>query len=149
MLADRLSNQKLAELRPAPNVRETYRISVVILLAQGRTGADVADALLIDPQTVGTYFNRYKKGGVEELLRMNYVGSEALLDTVQMAELDAHLKEYLYLTAESVARWVKERWRVCCARSGMAAYTRGTKLVPVKATTAAQEEFRLSYAWYG
>jgi hypothetical protein len=40
-------------------VREAYRISAVILLGQGRTVADVADALLFDPDTVPGYFKRY------------------------------------------------------------------------------------------
>ena len=87
MLDYRLSKQELAELRAAHrralNVREAYRINAVILLGNGRTVADVTDALLIDPDTVRSYFKRYKKGGTEELLRMNYVGSEALLDAVQ------------------------------------------------------------------
>jgi hypothetical protein len=64
-------------------MREAYRINTVILLGKGRTGADVADALLIDPQRIRTYFKRYKKGGLDELLRMSYVGSDALLDVVQ------------------------------------------------------------------
>jgi hypothetical protein len=29
-----------------------------------------------------------------------------------MAELDAHLRTHLYLTAEAVARWVEQRWGV-------------------------------------
>ena len=93
----RLSKQELAELRAAHrralNVREAYRINAVVLLGNGRTAADVADALLIDPETVRSYFKRYKKGGVDELLRMNYVGSESWLDEVQLAQLDAHLQE--------------------------------------------------------
>ena len=79
---------------------------------------------------------------------MNYVGSEALLDAAQLAELDAHLQKHLHLTAESVARWVKERWGVCYAPSGMAAVLRRLgyvykkpKLVPGKAKAAAQEAF--------
>ena len=156
MLDYRLSKRELAELRAAHrralNVREAYRINAVILLGNGRTAADVADALLIDPDTVRSYFRRYKKGGVEELLRMNYVGSEALLDEVQLAQLDAHLQEHLYLTAESVARWVKKRWGVCYAPSGMAAVLRRLgyvykkpKLVPGKANAAAQREFLEDY----
>jgi transposase len=80
--------------RRALNVREAYRINAVILLGNGRTVADVADALLIDPDTVRTYFKSYKTGGLDDLLRMNYVGSEALLDEVHLAELDAHLKKH-------------------------------------------------------
>ena len=80
MLDYSLTDQELAQLRTAHgralNVREAYRINAVILLAQGRTPADVADALLIDADTVRGYFKRYRQGGLEQLLRMNYVGSE-------------------------------------------------------------------------
>jgi transposase len=99
-------------------VREAYHINAVILLGKGRTAADVANALLIDPETVRTYFKRFKRGGIDDLLRMNYIGSEALLDEVQLAELDAHLKEHLLLTAKPVARWVKQRWGCATPRAG-------------------------------
>jgi transposase len=125
MLDYRLAPQELAELRAAHraarDVREAYRINAVILLGKGRTSADVADALLIDPDTARDYFKRYKKGGLDGLLRMSYVGSEALLDAAQLAELDAHLQGRLHLTAESVARWVEERWGVRYTPSGMTA----------------------------
>ena len=148
----RLDGQELRELRAAHrqalNVREAYRINAVILLGNGRTARDVADALLMDPETVRTYFKRYKKGGVEELMRMNYVGSEALLDEVQLSELDTHLKKHLYLTAESVARWVEERWGVRYSANGIASVLhrlgyvyKKPKLVPGKADATAQEEF--------
>jgi transposase len=156
MLNFQLDKQELAELRTAhrraKNAREAYRINAVILLGDGWTAADVANALLIDPDTVRTYFKRYKKGGLEALLRMNYVGSEALLNETQLVELDVHLQEHLHLTAESVARWVKERWGVCYAPSGMAAVLRRLgyvykkpKLVPGKADAAAQEAFLEDY----
>ena len=118
----RLSKQKLAKLhaghRRAQNLREVYRINAVVLFGNGRTAADVADALLIDPETARTYFKRYKKGGVDELLRMNYAGSEASLDDVQLAHLDAYLQNHLHLTAESVSRWVKERRGYATPRGG-------------------------------
>ena len=80
----RLDKRELGELRLAHrqvrDVREAYRINALILSGQGRTAPDVADALLLDPETVRDYFKRYKAGGVEELLGMSYVGSEALLD---------------------------------------------------------------------
>jgi transposase len=80
-------------------LREAYRINAVILLGQGRTVADVADALLLDPDTARSYFKRYKDGGGEELLRMSYVGSETLLNPAQLAELDAYRRSHLYLNA--------------------------------------------------
>jgi transposase len=152
----RLDKRELAELRVAHrqvgDVREAYRINAVILLGQGRAVSDVADALLLDPETVRTYFKRYKGGGVAELLRMSYVGSEALLDPAQMAELDAHLRTHLYLTAEAVARWVAQRWGVRYTLSGMTmvlhrlgyAYKKA-KLTPGKADPERQEAFLVDY----
>jgi len=69
----RLSDQDLAELRSAHRevreIREAYRLNAVILLGQGWGVTEVANALLMDPETVRAYFKRYKHGGVEELLR--------------------------------------------------------------------------------
>jgi len=156
MFTYRFDKREMEELRAAHrqarNVREAYRINAVLLLGKGRTVGDVADALLMDPDTVRTYFKRYKKGGIEGLLRMNYVGSEALLNEVQLSELDTHLQEHLFLTAESVARWVEERWNVCYSANGMASVLhrlgyvyKKPKLVPGKANPAAQKEFLEEY----
>jgi transposase len=150
MLDDHLTRQELADLRQAHrrarNVREAYRINAVILLGQGRTAADVADALLIDPDTARHYFKRFKQGGLAELLRMNFVGSEALLDAEQLADLDAHLQTKVYPTAAAVARWVAETFDVHFTVSGMTAVLRRLgysykkpKLVPGKADQARQE----------
>lgn len=156
MLDYSLSKWEITELRAAHrralSVREAYRINAVILLAQGRTAMDVADALLIDPDTVRSYFKRYQQGGIELLLRMSFVGSEALLDATQRAELDTHLQSNLYPTAESVARWVKERWGVRYGASGMTAMLHRLgyrynkpKLVPGKPDTERQEAFLKDY----
>jgi len=82
-------------------VREAYRINALIPLGNGRSVADVADALLIDPDTVPSYFKRNKNGGLDALLRMNHLGSDALLDDSQMEELRGQLRTHLYPMAES------------------------------------------------
>ena len=63
-----------------------------------------------------------------------------------MNELDAHLQKHLQLTAESVARWVEERWGVRYTASGVthscvasATSTKKPKRVSGKANRAAQE----------
>lgn len=121
----RLSAEELAELRAAHRrmreIREAYRINAVILLGQGRSVKDVADALLLDPDTVRSYFKRYKNGGLDDLLRMSYVGSEALLNSSQLRALDAHLQRTLYQTAAEVARYVEQTWGVRYTPSGMTA----------------------------
>ena len=58
-----LRKEELADLRAAHCgtriVRETRRINPVMLLGNGRSTADVADALLVDAETVRASFNRY------------------------------------------------------------------------------------------
>jgi transposase len=121
----RLSKQEIAELRSAHRStrhgREAYRLNAVILLGSGWSPPAVADALLIDADSVRNYFKHYKEGGVDKLLRMNYVGSEALLSPAELAVLDRHLQAHLYLSAEAVARWVEAQWGVHYTPSGMAA----------------------------
>jgi transposase len=121
----RLSNQRIAELRAAHraarDVREAYRINAVILLGVGWTAADVSAALLVDTDTVRDYFKRYEQGGLDGLLRMSYVGAEALLDGERLKALDAHLQQQLYATSAAVARYVEERWGVRYTASGMTA----------------------------
>jgi len=75
-----------------------------MLGGKGRTAADVDDALLVDPDTVRSYWKHYNKDGLDELLHMTYVGGEALLDEAQLAQLDACLNELLHLTVESVCQ---------------------------------------------
>ena len=95
MIDYRLSKQELNELRAAHrhalNVREAYRINAVILLGRGRTPADVADALLIDSDTARTYFKRYKKGGVDELLLLTLARGEWSISGFRAADLRAHI----------------------------------------------------------
>ena len=133
-----LTPQELGELRAAHrrvrDAREAYRLNAVILLGTGWRVRDVAAALLIDPDTVRSHFQRYREGGVPALLRMNYVGSEAWLDAQQLQELDQHLRGTLYLTAVDVAGYVQARWGVCYTLSGMTALLHRLDHVYQKAT---------------
>jgi transposase len=109
MLDYRLSARELAELREAHraarNAREAYRLNAVILLGSGWTATQVAEALLIEPDSVRNWFKRYRDGGLDALIRLNYVGREALLAPEQLTELKAHLDTQLQLSAAAVARW--------------------------------------------
>lgn len=156
MLNYQLSKDDISQLRAAhrraPSAREAYRINAVILLGQGWPPADVANALLMDADTARDYFKRYKQGGIDALLRMNFVGPEALLNLTQIGELKAHLRECLHPNAASVARWVQERWNILYSVSGMTVLLhrlgfvfKKAKLVSGKANAEAQERFVVDY----
>jgi transposase len=156
MLDYHLRPDQLAELRRAHrgalNVREAYRINAVILLAAGWSAQQVGTALLLDPDSVRTYFKRYQHGGLDELLRMSFIGSEALLNDTQLRELEVHLRLHLHHTVQAVIRWVEEHFGVRYARSGMTAVLhrrhfvfKKTKRIPGKAQAKQQQEFITEY----
>ena len=135
-----LPASELADLRAAHrgtrDKREADRIKAVILLASGWSAADVADALLIDPNSVRNHFKRYQQGGLEGLLHVAYRGSDCELDAAQLAELDTHLQTELYLSAKDVAAWVEETFGIVYTASGMTAVLHRlgfvyTRLMPV------------------
>jgi transposase len=147
---------ELAELRAAHrrtrDKREADRIKAVVLLASGRTAEDVAEALLIDPNTVRSHFKRYQQGGLPGLLHLAYRGSDCELEEAELAVLEAHLQTHLYLTAKDVAAWVEETFEVVYTVSGMTALLhrlgfvyKKPKLVPGKANREAQEAFLAQY----
>jgi transposase len=69
MIGYRLTSKRLDELRAVhretSDIRSAYGIHTVVLLDQGWSVAQVAEALLIDTETVRRYFKRYRKGGIE------------------------------------------------------------------------------------
>ena len=151
-----LPAQKIAELRAAHrrtrDKREADRIKAVVLLASGRTAEDVAEALLIDPNTVRNHFKRYQQGGLSGLLHVAYRGSDCELSEADLGVLDAHLQDRLYLSAKDVAAWVEETFAVAYTVSGMTALLhrlgyvyKKPKLVPGKADRQAQEAFLATY----
>jgi hypothetical protein len=106
MLDYTLSADKLDDLRAAHrsmrNKREADRIEAVVLLAIGWTAEDAAEAFLVEPNRVRSHLKCYCEGGID-ILRANGTGvgrSACALDAQQLADLDAHLQENLYLSAK-------------------------------------------------
>jgi transposase len=158
MLDYTLSADKLDELRAAHrsthDKREADRIKAVVLLATGWTAEAVAEVLQIDPNTVRNHFKCYRQGGLEALhcLGTGVGGSKCALDADQLAILDAHLQENVYLSAKAIAHWVEETFKVSYTESGMSAVLhrlgyvyKKPKLVPGKANRQAQEQFLVDY----
>jgi transposase len=151
-----LPAEKLAELRAAhrstSDKREADRIKAVVLLATGWTAEEVAEVLQVDANTVRNHFNRYHQGGLKALGHVAFRGSCCALGDDQLALLDLHLQEHLYLTAKAVARWVEATFGVSYTESGMTALLhrlgyvyKKPKLVPGKADPEAQEQFLAEY----
>ena len=157
MVDYRLTSDELMQLRAAHwrtrDQREADRIKAVILLGSGWRAEDIAEALLVDPNTVRTHFKRYRAVGLAELLKVEYRGSDVLLSDAQLDRLDLHLQEHLYLSAKDIAAWVEAEFKVSYTPSGMTAllhrlgfvYKKEPKRVPGKADPEAQRAFLATY----
>jgi len=138
--------------RHAPDKRYADRIKTVYLLGKGWTVTKVAEALMIDRETVRNHYKRYRKGGLEGLQKNDAGGSSAMLNEEQQQALDQHLSETLYLTAKEIAHYVEQTFGVSYSESGITQLLRRMgyvykkpKLVPGKADADKQREFIQSY----
>ncbi len=89
--------------------RQADRVKAIILLGKGWSPSQVAQVLLIDRTTVRTYYQNYKKGGVNRLLETNYSLRQGYLTSKQEQKLDIYLQERLHITAKSVVAYIEER----------------------------------------
>ena len=107
----RLTARQITKLkethRKQRDKRLAYRINAIILLGSGWSVANVAAALLIDDQTVRNWLEKYRQGGVEDLLALNYQGKEPSLTAEQQDELAKHLDENIYLDSNAIRHHIE------------------------------------------
>ena len=107
------------EHRHTTDKRYADRVKTVYLLGKGWSVTKIAEALLIDRETVRNHFKRYRKGGLPALQKHEAGGSDAALNEEQRQALDLHLRKHLYLTAKEIAHYVEQTWQVAYSESGM------------------------------
>lgn len=148
----RLTAQEIADLesahRQTSDKRYADRLKTVYLLGKDWSVTHVAEALMIDRETVRNHYKRYRKGGLPALQKFEVGGSESFLNELQRQALDQHLHEKLYLTAKEIAHYVEQTWGVSYSESGitqllcrMGYVYKKPKLVPGKADTGKQRVF--------
>ena len=151
-----LSKEEVNELRVAHraerNRHAAYKINAVILLGTGWKLKAVKNALLIDDETLRRYVEKYKSGGIPELLQTNYPGRQNTLDSKQLRIFHSELDNNIYLTTSKIIEFVAESFDVTYSPSGMRdllhreGYTyKKPKLVPGKPDREAQEVFVRCY----
>jgi transposase len=136
----------------AQDVRLAYRINAVILLGSDWTLEQVAEALLLDDETLRSYVSRYKAFGVGGLSQDKHTGSDCHLSASQLEQLKAFLDKGIRLSSAEPIEFVKTSFDVEYTPRGMGkllkrlGYTyKKPKLVPGKANPEAQLEFLEDY----
>ncbi len=151
-----LSPEQLNELRrahrKAKNKRDADRIKVIYSLAVGHTIEQVASILMIDEETLRNYQDRYKKGGIPELLKNNHQGSQCRLSEAETEVLKSELQANIHLTTQSVIHFTEINFGVSYTCSGMRDLLhrigyeyKKPKLVPGNPDIEAQEIFVQQY----
>ena len=139
---------RFAHKKERRNVSKAYRINAVILLGTGWTVEQVAEALLLDEDTLSNYIKKYKEGGFSNLLKTLHQGSKPLLNQAQISQLCEELDRTTYLTTLSIRAFIEKAFGVQYSQSGATnllhqlGFTyKKPKLVPANADKQAQDEF--------
>jgi transposase len=147
-----LTDEQRAEItrryKQEKNPRFRERLHCLLLKDRGHTNTDVAEILLVTPDTITEWLNRYQDGGVEALCCLETGGSDGFLTAEQIAALTVQLDTYGFQTAKQVAAWVAEQFAVTYSERGMRdllrrlGYSRQkAHLVPAQADVEAQAAF--------
>jgi transposase len=130
------------------NPRFRERLHCLLLKDRGHTNTEVAEMLLVVPETITDWLNVYQEGGLEALCRLETGGSDGWLTPDQIAQLQAELDKHVFQTAKQVCAWVQDRFEVTYSERGMRdllrrlGYTRQkAHLVPAQADLEAQADF--------
>lgn len=135
--------------RQEKNRRVADRIKAILLADKGWTYRQIAEALLIDEQTIGRHVDEYKEN---QKLTLSSGGSMGKLSWVQSGELVAHLESVTYLKIADIIVYVQATYGVSYTVQGMTSWmhTHGfsfkkPKGTPAKADPVKQEAFIQAY----
>ncbi|MCF6338954.1 MAG: IS630 family transposase [Gammaproteobacteria bacterium] len=151
-----LKNDELVVLRSAHkaerNLRAAYKINAVILLGIGWKLKHVKEVLLLDDETLRSYVEKYRKGGIQKLIFTNHKGAQSQLDEKQIEQLCEELEKSIYLTTRSIIEYVENRFHTLYSLGGMRDLLhrigyeyKKPKLVPGNPDIDAQEVFVSQY----
>lgn len=151
-----LSQQELDELefehRHTSDKRYADRLKAVYLLGSGWQVSQVAQALMIDRESVRNHHKRYRKGGLMALQRQDAGGSDCALNSEQREQLGDYLQKHLCLTAKQVAHYVQQTWQISYSERGITQLLhrlgfvyKKPKLIPGKADAEQQRAFIETY----
>lgn len=118
-----LTDSELVILKVAHKVTKDKwladRLKAVISLGNGWPLEEVAEILLLDPETLRNYLKIFKEGGVKALADRKYKGRQSKLTDAQKSSLKEHLTEFTFLSVSSIVIYVKKEYGVQFCTSGM------------------------------
>lgn len=110
-----LARDGLAEHRVA------RRAHAVVLLDKGWSCTKVAGALLLDDDTVRSWFRAYEQDGVAGVKTFGHEGSSCRMDESQQAALKAWIAKRLPRSTKLVGAWLKKNYGFSYSHAGLVA----------------------------
>jgi transposase len=117
-----LARDGLAEHRLA------RRANAVVLLDKGWNCDKVAGALLLDDDTVRSWFRAYEKEGVEGLRNFGHEGSSCRLSEEQQTALKAWVSKRLPRSTNPIGAWLEKNYGLRYSHAGLNRATSSTGL---------------------
>jgi len=98
------------------------RANALVLLDDGMSCAAVAQVLLLDDDTVRTWYGLYQEDGIEGLVSFNHEGGSCRLTVEQQDKLKLWIAETLPRTTREVGAWIEREYGISYeSRSGLIA----------------------------
>jgi len=102
--------------------RLARRANALVLLDRGMSCSDVGAVLLLDDDTVRTWFRLYEEDRIAGLAGFGYAGSTSQLSVEQQARLKSWIAETLPRTTRDVGAWIEREFGIVYqSRSGLIA----------------------------
>ena len=133
--------------------RLARRANALVLLDEGWSCQRVAEALLLDDDTVRTWHRLYEEDGIEGLAGFGYEGSACRLSIEQQDKLKAWIAETLPRSTRQIGAWIEKEFGIAYeGRSGLIALLhrlgmvhRKPQAIPRKLDEAKQKAFIEAY----
>jgi transposase len=129
--------------------RTADRIKAVLLSNNGWSYRDIAEALLLDEDTISKHVEEYQR---EKKLSIVTGGSESKLSLEQSSELIEHLESLTYLKSSEICIHIKEKYGIDYTVAGMTNWLKNhgfsfikPRSIPAKADPVKQESFIEEY----
>lgn len=133
--------------------RLARRANALVLLDKGWSCGRVAEALLLDDDTIRTWHRLYEEDGIEGLAGFGHEGSVCRLSTKQQEKLKAWITQMLPRSTRQIGAWIEAEFKIVYqGRSGLIALLhrlgmehRKPQAIPRKLDEARQQAFIEEY----
>jgi transposase len=98
---------------------ESDRIRCIIYWGKGWSWKNIKEALFISDATIKSYIDKYKNGGIDELLTIRYEGNNNKLTKEQENHIKDFIKSRFAITTEDVCKYVKNTFNIQYTINGM------------------------------